>query len=161
MRLQIYLVTDYFLVMRKIGRRGRWAGSPSWQGALGVLAMIVLGAGCDERERLTFPTLNDGIGPVTTIEQPEETDTTVFPGAVVSVEGATVDEDGVDTVYFLVGGGNNGFPPFSPQQLETTVRFSLPLVTSGFSGSTFEVQIYAVDALGNRGGTSTRLIHIR
>ncbi len=161
MRLQIYILTDYFLVMRKIGRRGRRAGSPSWQGALGVLATIVLGAGCDERERLTFPTVNDGLGPVTTIEQPELTDTTVSPGAVVSVVGATVDQDGVDTVHFLVGGGNNNFPPFSPQQPETTIRFSLPLVTSGFSGSTFEVQIYGVDALGNRGGTSTRLIHIR
>ena len=161
MRLQIYILTDYFLVMRKIGRRGRRAGSPSWQGALGMLATIVLGTGCAERDRLTFPTLNDSIGPVTTIEQPEETDTTVSPGAVVSVVGATVDEDGVDTVYFLVGGGNNSFPPFIPQQPETTIRFSLPLVTSGFSGSTFEVQIYGVDALGNRGGTSTRLIHIR
>jgi hypothetical protein len=121
----------------------------------------MLVAGCDERERLTFPPLNDGVGPVTTIEQPEETDTTVSSGALLSVEGTTVDQDGVDTVYFLVGGGNNSFPPFNPEQPQTTVRFSLPLITSGFSGNTFEVQIYGVDALGNRGGTSTRLIHIR
>jgi len=160
MRLQIYLLTDYFLVMRKIGSRGQWAGSPSRPGALLVLAMSVLGTGCDERERLTFPTPSDGIGPVTTIEQPNGADTTIFPGGLFSVQGSTVDEDGVDTVYFFVSGGS-GFPAFSPEQPQTTVRFSLPLSTFGFSGRTFEVQVYGVDALGNRGGTSTRLIHIR
>jgi hypothetical protein len=161
MRLQICLFTDYFLVMRTKGRSGPPAGSPWWQSALVALATIVLGAGCDERERLTFPTPSDGVGPVTFIDQPNGADTTIFPGALFSVQGSTTDNDGVDTVYFFVIGAGQGFSPFTPEQPQTTVRFSLSLATFGFSGQTFEVQVYGVDALGNRGGTSTRLIHIR
>ena len=147
--------------MRTIGRLGPRAGSQWGQCALVVLATIVLGTGCDERERLTFPTPSDGIGPVTTIEQPSRADTTIFPGALFSVQGSTVDQDGVDTVYFLVIGGGQNFTPFAPEQPQTTVSFSLPFTTFGFSGQTFEVQVYGVDVLGNRGGTSSRLIHIR
>ncbi len=161
MRLGIYLCTDYFLVMRTKGRSGSRAGSQSWKIAPVVLATIVLGTGCDERERLTFPTPSDGVGPVTFIDQPNGADTTIFPGALFSVQGSTTDDDGVDTVYFFVTGAGQGFSPFTPEQPQTTVRFSLPLATFGFSGQTFEVQVYGVDALGNRGGTSTRLIHIR
>ena len=161
MRLQIYLLTDYFLVMRIIGRGGRRAGSPSWQSALIVLATIVFGTACDERERLTFPTPSDGVGPVTFIDRPNGADTTVIAGALFSVQGSTTDQDGVDTVYFFVTGAGQGFSPFTPELSQTTVRFSLPLATFGYSGQTFEVQVYGVDALGNRGGTSTRLIHIR
>ena len=160
MRLQICLFTDYFLEMRTIGRVGQGAGSPWCQSALVVVATIVLG-GCDERERLTFPTPSDGVGPVTFIDQPNGADTTIFPGAQFSVQGSTTDQDGVDTVYFFVTGAGQGFSPFTPEQPQTTVRFSLPLATFGYSGQTFEVQVYGVDALGNRGGTSTRLIHIR
>jgi len=161
MRLQIYPLTDYFLVMRTIGRLGRRAGSQWWQCALVVLATVVFGTGCDERERLTFPTPSDGVGPVTFIDQPNGADTTIFPGALFSVQGSTTDVDGVDTVYFFVTGAGQGFSPFTPEQPQTTVRFSLPLATFGFSGETFEVQVYGVDVLGNRGGTSSRLIHIR
>ena len=161
MRLQFYPLTDYFLVMRNIGRGGPRAGSPSWKSALAVLSAIVLGSGCDERERLTFPTPSDGVGPVTFIDQPNGADTTVLAGALFSVQGSTQDPDGVDTVYFFVIGAGQGFSPFTPELSQTTVRFSLPLATFGFAGETFEVQVYGVDALGNRGGTSSRLIHVR
>ena len=147
--------------MRMIGRAGRQAVSPRWQSALVALVTIVLGSGCDERERLTFPTPSDGVGPVTFIDQPNGADTTVFAGALFSVQGSTTDQDGVDTVYFFVTGAGQGFSPFTPEVAQTTVRFSLPLATFGYSGETFEVQVYGVDALGNRGGTSTRLIHVR
>jgi hypothetical protein len=161
MRLQFHPFTDYFLVMRRIGRAGRTAVSPWWQSARLVLAIVVLATGCDERERLTFPTPSDGVGPVTFIDQPNGADTTVFAGALFSIQGSTSDPDGVDTVYFFVIGAGQGFSPFSPEVSQTTVRFSLPLATFGFSGQTFEVQVYGVDALGNRGGTSTRHIHVR
>jgi hypothetical protein len=161
MRLQNYPFTDYFLEMRTIGRLGRRAESQWGKRALIVLATIVLGTGCDERERLTFPTPSDGIGPVTFIDQPNGADTTIFAGSLFSVQGSTTDQDGVDTVYFFVTGAGQGFSPFSPEQSQTTVRFSLPLATFGYSGQTFEVQVYGVDALGNRGGTSSRLIHVR
>jgi len=124
-------------------------------------AVTVLGTGCEERDRLTFPTPSDGIGPVTTIDQPNGADTTVFPGADLFINGNTVDPDGVDTVYFFVIGGNQNFSPFSPQPTQTAVRFGLPLTTFGHSGETFQIHVYGVDVLGNRGGTSTRLIHIR
>jgi len=126
-----------------------------------MASLMVLGTGCDDRERITFPTPSDGIGPVTTIDQPNGADTTIFPSGLFSVNGSTVDPDGVDTVYFFVIGGGQGFPPFTPELPQTTVRFGLSLSTFGHSGETFEVQVYGVDALGNRGGTSTRLIHIR
>jgi hypothetical protein len=161
MRLQIYPLTDYFLVMRTIGRAGRQAVSPWWRSALIVLTTVVLGTGCDERERLTFPTPSDGVGPVTFIDQPNGADTTIIAGALFSVQGSTTDQDGVDTVYFFVTGAGQGFNPFTPELSQTTVRFSIPLATFGYAGQTFEVQVYGVDALGNRGGTSSRLIHIR
>jgi len=122
---------------------------------------MLLAIGCNERDRLTFPTPSDGVGPVTTIDQPNGADTTVFPGSDFFVNGTTVDPDGVETVYFFVIGGNQNFSPLSPSPTQTTVRFGLPLTTFGHSGETFEIQIYGVDVLGNQGGTSTRQIHIR
>ena len=127
--------------------------------AAGVALLLM--TGCDERERLTFPTPSDGVGPVTTIDRPNGADTTIFPGADFLVNGRTIDPDGVDTVYFFVISGNQNFHPFHPTPATTTVSFSVPLTTFGHAGETFSVQIYGVDALGNRGGTSTRLIHIR
>lgn len=122
---------------------------------------MVLGTGCDERERLTFPTPSDGIGPVTSIDQPSQADTTISPGPSFFVNGTTSDPDGVDTVYFLVSGGNQNFSPFIPNPPQTTVRFGIPLTTAGHSGGMFQVDVYGVDVLGNRGGTSTRQIHIQ
>ena len=147
--------------MLNIGSGRRRAGFFSRLAPLGAASLMVLGTGCDDRERITFPTPSDGIGPVTTIDQPNGADTTIFPGGLFSVNGSTVDPDGVDTVYFFVIGGNQNYSPFSPQPTQTTVRFGLPLTTFGHSGETFQIQVYGVDVLGNRGGTSTRLIHIR
>ena len=69
MSLQFYRATDYFLVMLNIGRGGRRAGFLPRPGPL-RMGMLLLAGGCDDRERLTFPTPIDGVGPVTTIEQP-------------------------------------------------------------------------------------------
>jgi hypothetical protein len=131
------------------------------QWLLVVSTAVTFGAGCEERDRLTFPTPSDGVGPVTTIDQPNGADTTVFPGADLHVQGRTVDPDGVDSVYFFVIGGNQNFHPFHPNPVSESVTFSIPISTFGHTGETFTVQIYGVDALGNQGGTSSRLIHIR
>lgn len=147
--------------MLEIGSSWRTAGFPAWRGTLAAAAALALGTACDERERLTFPTPSDGVGPVTTIDQPNGADTTIFPGSDFFVNGTTVDPDGVDTVYFFVIGGNQNHSPFSPNPTQTTVRFGLPVTTFGHSGATFEIQVYGVDVLGNRGRTSSRLIHIR
>lgn len=129
--------------------------------ALAACSVMLLAIGCNERDRLTFPSPSDSVGPVTTIDQPSGADTTIFPGADFFVNGRTTDPDGVDTVYFFVIGGNQNFHPFHPNPASTTVSFGLPLTTFGHAGETFLVQIYGVDALGNQGGTSTRQINIR
>lgn len=131
------------------------------RGIVVAASVIVLATGCDERDRLTFATPSDGVGPVTFIDRPNGADTTIFPGADFFVNGTTTDPDGVDTVYFFVIGGNQNHPPFSPNPTQTTVRFGIPLTTFGHSGESFLVQIYGVDVLGNQGSTSTRQIHIR
>ena len=123
--------------------------------------LVVLAAGCQERDRLTFPDPGDGIGPVTMIDQPNGSDTTVDAGPNFFVNGRTVDPDGVDTVYFLVIGGNQNFPPFRPSPPTDTVRFGLPVSTTGRSGSTMTVQIHGVDIQGNQGAPSTRQIIVR
>lgn len=131
-----------------------------WRG-LAAGSALLLTIGCDERERLTFPTPSDRVGPVTTIDQPNGADTTVFPGSDLHINGRTVDPDGVDSVYFFVIGGNQNFHPFHPNPVTTSVTFALPVTTFGHSGETFLIQVYGVDALGNQGGVSTRQINIR
>jgi hypothetical protein len=162
MSLQFRTLTDYFLGMPHIRssrpNAGFRRGSRLVLAAWGAMALAV---GCDERDRLTFPTPSDGVGPITTIDQPNGADTTVFPGSDLFVSGTTVDPDGVETVYFFVIGGNQSFQPFSPNPPQTTVRFGLPLTTFGHSGETFQVQVYGVDVLGNQGTVSSRLIHVR
>jgi len=93
------------------------------------------------------------------IDQPNGADTTVFAGAEFFVNGKTIDPDGVDTVYFLVS-GNQGFAPFIPRPVTDTVRFGLPISTSGRSGETILVQVQGVDSQGNHGGTSVRQIFV-
>ena len=122
---------------------------------------MVLGTGCGERDRLTFAPPNDGIGPTTTIDQPAGADTTINAGSDFFVNGTTVDQDGIDTVYFFVINGSNNFSPFSPRPIDNIVRFGLPVVTFGHAGKTLGVEVYGVDVLGNRGPTSTRHIHVR
>jgi hypothetical protein len=128
---------------------------------LGSLCAVALLGGCNERDRLTFPTPGDGIGPVTMIDQPNGSDTTVAAGPEFFINGRTIDADGVDTVYFLVTGGNQNFQPFVPRPPSDTVRFGLPLATTGLSGDTIHVQIHGVDSQGNRGNTSVRRIVVR
>jgi hypothetical protein len=125
-----------------------------------ILGVMALATGCDERDRLTFPNPGDGIGPVTTIDQPNGSDTTVTAGPDFFVHGRTIDQDGVDTVYFLVTGGNQNFNPFRPNPPADTVRFGLPLTTFGRAGDTILVQIHGVDSQGNRGATSTRRVAV-
>jgi hypothetical protein len=161
MSLQFFQPADYFLAMPKIRSSRRMAGFRRGLRTFIAASVVALGTGCDERERLTFPSPSDGVGPITTIDRPNGADTTVLPGSDYFVNGTTVDPDGVDTVYFSVIGGNQNFHPLSPNPPQTTVRFGIPLTTFGHSGETFQVSIYGVDLLGNRGGTSTRQIHIR
>ena len=129
--------------------------------AVAAWSVSLLAIGCNERDRLTFPSTSDGVGPVTLIDQPSGTDTTVAAGSEFFVTGRTIDPDGVQTVNFLVIGGSQGFPPIRPSQPTDTVRFGLPLTTAGFSGLTLEVQIYGVDAQGNQGIPVLRRIAVQ
>jgi hypothetical protein len=126
-----------------------------------IPAVLACATACQERERLTFPDDSDGIGPVTLIDHPLAIDTTVDPGPQFIVDGRTIDTDGVDTVYFLVGNGNQGFPPFIPSPPTDTVRFGLPISTAGHAGDTIRVEIHGVDLQGNRGSEATRRIFVR
>ena len=126
-----------------------------------VPILMLLLAGCQERDRLTFPDSGDGAGPVTTIDQPGQSDTTVPAGPEFFVNGRTIDLDGVDTVYFLVIGANQNFQPFRPSGRTDTVRFGLPLSTTGHARDTFTVQIHGVDSQGNPGAPSIRNIFVR
>lgn len=123
---------------------------------------LALAAGCGQRERPTFPTENPGnsAGPVTEILQPEMSDTTVVEGDLVFVDGRSSDPDGVDTVYFEVGGIDQSFPPLKGGGADT-VPFGLQLSTLGHTGVTATVRVYAVDLLGDRGSAVTRQILIR
>ena len=123
--------------------------------------LVVFLSACEERDRLTFPEPSDGIGPVTTIDSPNGADTIVDAGPQFVVQGRTIDLDGVDTVYFLVIGGNQGFQPFRPSPPTDTVRFGVPISTTGRSGDTMIIQIHGVDSQGNQGAPSTRQIIVR
>jgi hypothetical protein len=119
-------------------------------------------AGCGQRDRPTFPTENPGnsAGPVTVILQPEAPDTTVVEGDLVFVDGRASDPDGVDTVYFEIGGLNQSFSPLDGEGADT-VRFALQLSTLGHTGATATVRVYAVDLLGDRGSAVTRQIRVQ
>ena len=119
-------------------------------------------AGCGQRERPTFPTESpgDSAGPVSEILQPEAPDTTVVEGDLVFIEGRASDPDGVDTVYFEIGGLNQSFLPLSGEGADT-VTFALQLSTLGHTGTTATVRVYAVDLLGDRGSAVTRQIRIQ
>lgn len=139
-------------------KRRRWAAA-FW--LLGGASVAAGASGCQERERLTFPSPGDSVGPVTTIDQPNGADTTVFGGSDLSINGRTVDPDGVDTVYFFVIGGNQNYQPHHTNPVKDTVTFGIPITTFGHAGQTITIQIYGVDTQGNQGGTSTRQIHVQ
>jgi hypothetical protein len=125
---------------------------------------IVLIWGCAERDRLTFPDdtggTGDGVGPVTTIDQPGAFDTVLVEGDRFVLTGHSIDPDGVDSVYFDVEGLDVAFNPLGADG-DNTVRFGLPISTIGFSGADVVVRIHGVDMLGNVGQTVSRQLHIR
>jgi hypothetical protein len=131
-----------------------------WRVWISPVTLVAI-LGCGQRDRFVFPTQSDGIGPVTIIEQPAQGDTTIDAGPPFFLNGRTLDTNGVDTVYFLVTGGNQGFPPLIPSPPSDTVRFGLPVSTAGHSGETVEVQVFGVDADQNRGAPAVRQIKIR
>lgn len=126
-----------------------------WWGILAVLT------GCGQRDRLTFPTENpgNGQGPSTEILQPGAADTAVTEGDLLILRGRTFDADGVDTVYFEIGGINQGFAPITGEGADT-VDFALQLSTLGNSGATVSVRVHGVDMLGVQGSVASRVIHI-
>lgn len=123
----------------------------------GVLLTLV--SGCNERDRLTFPTSSDGLGPAVTIFAPSA-DTTVSPGPNALVNGRVVDQDGIDTVYFDVQGGLTSFNPFIAQGVDT-VTFQLPITTNGLSGTIITVSVSGVNLAGLHGDTAVRHITVQ
>jgi hypothetical protein len=121
--------------------------------------LLLLLAGCSERERLTFPDAGDQVGPVTTIDRPGIAETTVTAGPNFVVNGRTADPDGVDTVRFLVSGSGDNFAPFVGGG--DSVRFGLPISTAGHQGDTLDVEVYGVDSQGNRGGSAFRRLLVK
>jgi hypothetical protein len=134
------------------------APSRRWIGVLlaGVTGLL---SGCDTRDRLTFPNPRPpGEGPETVIDRPAA-DTTVAAGPAYTVTGFTRDPDRLDTVYFETQGGITSFQPFLGGG--DSIRFGLPLTTSGQSGQTITVRVFGTDRLGNRGDTALRRITVQ
>ena len=126
-----------------------------------ALLLLALLTGCDERERLTFPSNepgDDDVGPVTRIEVPS-VDSFLTEGDPFIVAGRTVDTSGVDTVYFEIVGSGQAFLPVSGEG-QDTVAFGLPISTIGRSGTNLFVRVRGVDLLGNQGLTAVRQISI-
>lgn len=118
-----------------------------------------IGLGCNVRDRPTFATGGgpDQIGPSTTIDSPNQ-DTTVREGPAVFVNGRTLDEDGIDTLYFETEGGVSSFLP--EVNAGKTFRFGLPITTNNQAGQVITVRVFGTDAQGNRGDTATRVITV-
>jgi hypothetical protein len=85
----------------------------------------------------------------------------VSPGPDFFVNGRTIDPDGVETVYFLVTGGNQSFQPFRPTPPDDTVHFGVPLTTLGRGGDTIRIHIHGVDTHGNAGTVASRQIVVQ
>jgi hypothetical protein len=122
-------------------------------------------AGCDERERLTFPTEGGGgpdapLGPVTVIIQPIATDTLVTPGSVIDVRGLSTDPDGVDSVFFELDGVNFTLPPVVAEGRDT-VNFAFQLFTNNFVGDTVVLRVFGVDVRGSQGDFVSRRFRLR
>lgn len=141
-----------------VERRGK--SGPERLRVLGVV--WALAAGCGERDRLTFPTVDpgDGAGPTTEILRPSVEDTAVVEGDLVFVQGSTSDPDGVDSVYFELSGINQSYAPLHGNG-ENTVNFSLQFSTLNFTGPTVTVRAYGVDLLGTQGSVVTRRISLQ
>ena len=122
----------------------------------GLLLLAALTTACSDRDRLTFPEEGDHRGPITFIDLPSVGDTTVRAGPQLALNGHMIDPDGVDTVYVVVLGGNETFPPFVAQQ--DTAHFGVYVNTGGLSGRTLFVLVFGTDQLGNRGDTAVRRV---
>jgi hypothetical protein len=125
--------------------------------------LLAMAAGCDTRERLTFPTENpDGgsPGPTTAIVRPLASDTLVTRGDVIEVQGRTTDENGVDTVYIEMDGVNYALAPLAGQGRDT-VEFGFELNTDNFVGDTAVVWVFGVDPSGNKGDFDSRQFRFR
>jgi hypothetical protein len=125
-----------------------------------MLVAFTLVVGCDERERLTFPTdePTENEGPVTTITTPA-VDSFLTEGDAFVLDGRSVDPDGIDTVYFEVFGTGQAFLPF-PGGGDDPVSFGLPIPSVGLRGTTVIVRARAVDLFGNQGLAAVRQISI-
>jgi hypothetical protein len=77
----------------------------------------------------------------------------------VFVNGRTLDQDGIDTVYVETEGGVTAFAPFV--RVGTVFRFGLPITTAGQSGATITVRVFGTDRLGHRGDTAIRQITVQ
>lgn len=129
-------------------------------GALVALVALVAGLACNTRDRPVFPTGNgpSTVGPSTTIDEPTQ-DTTVSAGPAVFVNGRTLDEDGIDTLYVLTEGGVTAFAPIV--RPGSPFRFGFPITTNNLAGRVITVRIFGTDRLGNRGDTATRRITVQ
>jgi hypothetical protein len=145
MSLQFHLRSRYFWAMPR--------NASGW-----VIAALVLAA-CGERERLTFPSSGDGIGPVTEILTPAFDDSIIHEGDPFVLSGRASDFDGVDSVYFDIEGLAQGVPPLKASGADTTF-FGVPISTAGHAGATVAVRIYAVDLLGQQGDPVSRQFRI-
>lgn len=128
-----------------------------WRPAFLAAGLLVA---CNERDRITFPTSVDGLGPSVTITLPSTPDSTVPEGPNAFVTGRVDDPDGIDSVYFDVAGGLTQFPPLRAQGDEF-VSFALPLTTTGLAGDTIRVSVYATDRIGIRGDTARRRLIVQ
>ncbi len=140
-------------------RSGLRAPGWAWARLAGGLLLLVAAAGCNERDRLTFPTPGGpgSDGPVTIIDVPAG-DTTVGDTLNFFLTGYTTDDDGVDTVYFELDGGISDFQPFIGST--DSVRFGLPITTLGQAGEFITVRVFGTDERGNRGDTAIRVITV-
>ncbi len=83
----------------------------------GAALLLVCSPGARSGDRLTFPSNepDDGVGPVTVIDNPAE-DTTLTEGDPFVLSGGSLDATGVDTVYFL--SSRAGTRTYSPLRRE-------------------------------------------
>ena len=123
------------------------------------LVLCGLTLGCDERERLVFPTdPTDRVGPGTVIDPPSQ-DTVLTEGDFFIIGARTVDTSGVDSVFIQVSGANLSYLPIDAGGVDT-LSFSLNLPTIGLSGRTLTFQVFGIDVIGNVGPTVTRRLTI-
>ena len=125
------------------------------------VALLALLAGCDERERITFPSDGPGadeVGPVTVIDEPLQ-DTVLTSGDPFVLAARSFDPSGVDTVYIEVEGPGLSYPPISGAGADT-LFIGLQIPTVDRPGQTYVIRLRAVDVLSNSGASTSRRITI-